>query len=65
MAKYRVRTSCEVLNQWRMPADVFELTDEQARPLLPPHGDVIVKVPEIMPVPASKKERGNGRFERS
>lgn len=41
MAKYKVRTACEIAGVWH-PADAeIELTDEQARELAPPFGRVV------------------------
>ena len=73
MAKYQVRTACEVLNKWRMPDEVFELSDEQALFLKPPYGNVIVpykptsvhvSVPEP-DQPEPKKDRSDGKLNRS
>lgn len=64
MAKYRVRTACEVLNKWRTPDEEFELTDAQAEYLKPPHANVIEPVAEATK-PALKKERVDGKLSRS
>lgn len=50
MTSYRVRTACEVAGVWRNTADVFELTDDQARHLLPPYGNTIQPVVTVDPV---------------
>lgn len=73
MAEYQVRTACEVLNKWRTPEEVFELSDEQALLLKPPHGNVIAPYnPEVRTDTKSateqdvpKKERADGRLNRS
>ncbi|MBX8803212.1 hypothetical protein HBA92_21015 [Ochrobactrum sp. MR28] len=73
MAKYRVRIACEVLNKWRTQDEVFELSDEQAQLLKPPHGNVIVPYnpdpntdAESAPVQVMpKKDRNDGRLNRS
>lgn len=64
MAKYRVRTACEVLNKWRTPDEEFELTDAQAEYLMLPHANVIEPV-AVAKKPAPKKERTDGKLNRS
>ncbi|MCF7646893.1 hypothetical protein KQ944_18015 [Bacillus subtilis] len=73
MAKYQVRTACEVLNKWRTPDEVFELSDEQALLLKPPYGNVILPYkPDTSTGSKSaprqdepNKERADGRLNRS
>lgn len=73
MAKYRVRIACEVLNKWRTQDEVFELSDEQAQLLKPPHGNVILPYKPDTTTGANSapeedepnKERADGRLNRS
>ena len=45
MKTYKVRTGCEIAGAWRDTGSDILLTDEQARELLLPFGNVLLPVP--------------------
>lgn len=49
MKNYTVRTSCEVAGHWRAAGSTLNLTDEQARELVPPFGRVLFLTPADAP----------------
>lgn len=48
MAKYKVRLDCEVAGRWRTTTEEFELADVAAKHLLPPYGNVLVPVDDVV-----------------
>lgn len=59
MKTYVVRIACEVAGAWRKPGVPFPLTEDQARPISPPHGRVVY--PYMSAVAAPKPEPTNDR----
>jgi hypothetical protein len=57
MKNYVVRTAGEVCAIWREPKVPFPLTDDQARELTPPFGDVV----EVVTI---EKDASNGKVNR-
>ena len=57
MKNYRVRTGCEIAGRWRDAGEIVGLTEDQARELAPPFGDVVAPVSE-------NEESSDGRLDR-
>ena len=66
MKTYTVRIACEVAGQWRTPDVPFVLTDEQARYIAPPYGNVVTPyvtrpaVGTVQPMPTMVTREDNG-----
>ncbi len=41
MKNYKVRTGCEIAGRWRSAGETIPLTDDEARELAPPFGNVV------------------------
>ena len=41
MKNYKVRTGCEIAGRWRSAGEIIPLTDDEARELAPPFGNVV------------------------
>ena len=59
MKLYATRVDCEVAGTWRQAGTPFPLTNEQARELAPPFGNVVAPY-----TPPHTKEPTHGRFGR-
>ncbi|TRB00461.1 MULTISPECIES: hypothetical protein [Rhizobium/Agrobacterium group] len=42
MKNYKVRTGCEIAGRWRSAGEIIPLTDDEARELAPPFGNVVL-----------------------
>jgi hypothetical protein len=41
MKNYKVRTGCEIAGRWRLAGETIPMTDDEARELAPPFGNVV------------------------
>ncbi|MNE77752.1 hypothetical protein D3C87_1256880 [compost metagenome] len=41
MKNYKVRTGCEIAGRWREAGETIPMTDDEARELAPPFGNVV------------------------
>lgn len=55
MKNYTVRTGCEIAGRWRETGETIPMTDDEARELAPPFGNVVL--PE-------KEDSANGKLNR-
>ena len=55
MKNYKVRTGCEIAGRWRSAGEIIPMTDDEARELAPPFGNVVL--PE-------KEDRAYGKLNR-
>lgn len=46
MKNYKVRTGCEIAGRWRSAGEIIPLTDDEARELAPPFGNVVFPAKE-------------------
>ena len=46
MKIYSVRTGCEIAGRWRSAGETLRLTDDEARELAPPFGNVVALADE-------------------
>lgn len=64
MKTYKVRTGCEVDGLWRDAGSDISLSEEQARELLPPFGNVLVPVTSSDGTPNDRFNRHQRRDRR-
>jgi hypothetical protein len=58
MKTHSVRTGCEIAGRWRDAGEEITLTEDQARELAPPFGNV------VMPI-SKKEENHDGKLNRN
>lgn len=62
MKTYSVRTGCEIAGRWREAGETISLSDDQARELAPPFGNVVAPISDdeaIFDGKFGRRKRGN------